>query len=703
MASSGLAAMARCAAPAGVSGRRRGGGGATQRQHGRAEQCGLRPQQRRPVHPPRCARGNTRGDVRAGVAGMRSGAGSTADGSADGPCPVGMGDELHASETAGADDRDEASSSSSCPYTAVKEGVSAVSEGVANAVSLRLPRVDLDSWTFLQSVIKAADAPAGMADAMLEWSNDHGMTVGIINRPFGPTCVSTVDPAVVEYVCYQNASNYKDRMLPDAFRYVTKYKGLTGSDGEYNRQHRLLCQKPFLYQPNLHDFAGVITDRVSAMIDAWDEAGVAMGDQRGQQQRGQRGGSGGAGAAHGASEAHPLRVDMNEMSQRVTLDIISLIAFNHDFRQVERTRREMLAEATSGDYVNEPDELLDAYNLSSEIMGQLFITPVPLLKLASALGVPKVVQLEESYETLERVGMSIVDQRRAVLAERAERDGGIKAECLLDTLVTATNPDGTPLSNDDLWGDVNDIMAAGHRTQASAMCVALYHLSRDLPLLEAAMAEVDTLGGRVPTYEDVKEGRLELIQRVVKEGLRMYAPINLFPRLAGGDDELPTGHTVEKGDFILLSSYAMGRNPRVWKDPMKFDPDRFLESNLVAMQEERGSELGLSEEDVKRNVQRILNGRDFVYTPFGAGPRSCIGGTFAQMSVTLILTTCLQRYHFRPSDNPAHPNGDELPLKYDTTIVFPEGVHMRMWPREKKGGEAGDAAELGRQAAPAMA
>ncbi|MEM1219645.1 MAG: tetratricopeptide repeat protein, partial [Bacteroidota bacterium] len=46
-------------------------------------------------------------------------------------------------------------------------------------------------------------------------------------------------------VCYQNASNYKDRMLPDAFRYVTKYKGLTGSDGEYNSEMTCItCHNP---------------------------------------------------------------------------------------------------------------------------------------------------------------------------------------------------------------------------------------------------------------------------------------------------------------------------------------------------------------------------------------------------------------------------------------------------------------------------
>lgn len=487
---------------------------------------------------------------------------------------------------------------------------------------------------------------------------------------------------VVEYVCYHNASNYKDRMLPDAFRYVTKYKGLTGSDGEYNRQHRLLCQKPFLYQPNLHDFAGVITGRVDELVSAWGEA-HALAEERGVGGGDNHSGEYATVAADDGGRPY-MRVDMNEHSQRVTLDIISMVAFKHDFAQVERTRREMLTATSSsggGGSAWEPDELLDAYNESSELMGQLFITPVPLIKLMSRLGVEKIRRLEESYATLERVGMGLVDKRRTELAERAEREGGIRAECLLDTLVTATNPDGSPLSNDDLWGDINDIMAAGHRTQASAMCVALYHMSRNPDLLAAATAQVDALGGRCPTYEDVKEGRLELLERVVKEGLRLHAPINLFPRLAGGDDEMPTGHKVQKGDFILLSSYAMGRNGRVWKDPLRFDPDRFLPDNLVRMQEERGKALGLSEKDIARQVQRILNGRDFVYTPFGAGPRSCIGGSFAQMSVALILATCLQKFDFRASTHEAHQFGEALPFNYDTTIVFTEGVHLEMRPR----------------------
>jgi cytochrome P450 len=60
----------------------------------------------------------------------------------------------------------------------------------------------------------------------------------------------------------------------------------------------------------------------------------------------------------------------------------------------------------------------------------------------------------------------------------------------------------------------------------------------------------------------------------------MFPPIHLFPRIATEADLMPTGHTVAAGDLILLSTWAMGRNPRVWEDALKFDPDRFTDERL---------------------------------------------------------------------------------------------------------------------------
>ena len=124
---------------------------------------------------------------------------------------------------------------------------------------------------------------------------------------------------------------------------------------------------------------------------------------------------------------------------------------------------------------------------------------------------------------------------------------------------------------------------------------------------------------------------------VVKESLRKYAPINLFPRLASDEDTLPSGHKVKPGDFILLSSYAMGRNPRVWENPLEFNPDRFTDESL-RMQADKQAKASARDDPEKLEIakermrRRMSAGRDFTYTPFGAGPRSCIGGVFALLT-----------------------------------------------------------------------
>ena len=162
-----------------------------------------------PIAAPRasgCARRNTR---RRRVQALRS-LGSQAGGAdGSGACPLGdapprdvQAAAATPSSTASPDAEPLASASaSSCPYSAAKGAAEEVVDAVGKTARLaaararKLPRVDLDSATFLQSVIKAATDPAGMAGAMLDWSDEHGMTVGIDN-PIGPACVATVDPEV---------------------------------------------------------------------------------------------------------------------------------------------------------------------------------------------------------------------------------------------------------------------------------------------------------------------------------------------------------------------------------------------------------------------------------------------------------------------------------------------------------------------------
>lgn len=98
-----------------------------------------------------------------------------------------------------------------------------------------------------------------------------------------------------------------------------------------------------------------------------------------------------------------------------------------------------------------------------------------------------------------------------------------------------------------------------------------------------------------------------------------------------------------------MSSYALGRSPDLWQDPLTFDPSRFSPANEASLHR-------------------------FQFLPFGAGARMCLGASFAQMSVSLMVATLLQKFKFEP----VNPNSPLIPVSYDITMNFnaTKGLHM---------------------------
>ena len=96
----------------------------------------------------------------------------------------------------------------------------------------------------------------------------------------------------------------------------------------------------------------------------------------------------------------------------------------------------------------------------------------------------------------------------------------------------------------------------------------------DLLSLLVSAREVDRkLAGRLPGFDDV--ARLDYTRRTVTEVLRLYPPVWLLTRAVTDDTELG-GHRLNAGTMIVFSPYLVHRDPRLFAEPDRFDPDRWL-------------------------------------------------------------------------------------------------------------------------------
>ena len=162
-------------------------------------------------------------------------------------------------------------------------------------------------------------------------------------------------------------------------------------------------------------------------------------------------------------------------------------------------------------------------------------------------------------------------------------------------------------------------IAAGHETTANTLSWALFLLSQSRAWRERVEAEVDReLTG---STEAGVADRLIETRAVIEETIRLYPPIAAISRVALADDDL-NGEPVRPGSLIVISPYVLHRHRLLWDRPDAFDPRRFLGS-------------------AHATIDR------FAYLPFGAGPRKCIGSTFALQEATLVLASIVRHFSFQ--------------------------------------------------------
>ncbi|WP_158607874.1 cytochrome P450 [Nocardia panacis] len=219
---------------------------------------------------------------------------------------------------------------------------------------------------------------------------------------------------------------------------------------------------------------------------------------------------------------------------------------------------------------------------------------------------------------------------------------------LLGMMLAARDTDsGATMSDAEIHDQLLTILLAGSETTATALSWLFVLLTQHPRVAEKLVAELDrVLAGRPLEYDDLP--RLPYTARVIDEALRHSPPIWLITRRALQPVELG-GLRVPKGASIMLSPYLTGHDPKLLANPERFDPDRWA-----------GERMG-------QTLRRAA-------LPFGAGPRKCIGDTFATLELTVVLTTILAR--LRVGVAPGTDFTPETGMTY-----YPSGLRLRVDPR----------------------
>ncbi len=260
------------------------------------------------------------------------------------------------------------------------------------------------------------------------------------------------------------------------------------------------------------------------------------------------------------------------------------------------------------DLRDEVDELADAIN---RIMGLYnFLVMLPAAEWLVHLRPPGLAAFVRARKRIDAVVYRVIEARRRQ---------GAGGSSLLDLMIAAS-PDRSADSEQSLRDQVITIFLAGYETVANALAWTWYLLSENPECERRFHEEIDCeLQGRLPRVDDIP--RLQYVDMVLAESMRLFPPAWAMGRYARHDFQLGEYFLPAK-TTVLMSQFITHRDARFFPDPLRFDPERF------------------TPEAKSRRAK-------FVYFPFGAGARQCIGESFAWMEGVLLLATLAQRWRLK--------------------------------------------------------
>ncbi|KAM5232717.1 cytochrome P450 4F2 isoform 1-T1 [Hipposideros larvatus] len=302
------------------------------------------------------------------------------------------------------------------------------------------------------------------------------------------------------------------------------------------------------------------------------------------------------------------RLDMFEHISLMTLDSLQKCVFSFDSNCQEKPSEYIAA-------------ILELSSLVAKRINQIFLHVDFLYHLT-----PDGQRFRRACRLVHDFTDAVIQERRRTLSDQGV-DDFLKAKAktktldFIDVLLMSKDEDGKELSDEDIRAEADTFMFAGHDTTASGLSWVLYNLAKHPEYQERCRQEVQELlrDREPPEIEWDDLAQLPFLTMCIKESLRLHPPATVISRCCTEDITLPDGRVIPKGVTCLISIFGTHHNPLVWPDPEIYDPFRFDPENIK-----------------KRSP--------LAFIPFSAGPRNCIGQTFAMTEIKAVLALTLLRF-----------------------------------------------------------
>ncbi|KAJ7611336.1 cytochrome P450 [Roridomyces roridus] len=332
------------------------------------------------------------------------------------------------------------------------------------------------------------------------------------------------------------------------------------------------------------------------------------------------------------AEGDATRIDISDGLRRATLDVIGQAGFHYQFNALE----------------DKPNELNDTFTLlhhssQSKLYDAVRMTQakLPMLKL---FPLPGAQFFRRGRAIMDSIGRTIVSDTKAALKKSENDENQGTRRDLLSVLLKANLSNDLPsnqrMSDTEIMAQIRAFLFAGHETTSSSVSWVLYELSVHPNMQEKLREELFSLPTEAPTMDQLNS--LKYLESVVRETLRLRAPVISATRMAMRDDVLPLskpyidrrGNThqellMPRGQVIHIPILAVNTDKETWgADALEFKPDRW---------------------DALPDAVTSIPGVWANLLTFYAGPHACIGYRFSLVEMKALLFVLLRAFEFAPA------------------------------------------------------